>query len=118
MRVASRHFTPRAHKRPLSLLQQLAVADDLTQEAHCLHILRQLRQDIHAQFKPGQAMCLKHIIQDQHDVVCVLPTGGGKSALWQIMCKVGELHHEVNVIISPTRAVAKQIKKAICTNED
>ena len=66
-------------------------------EGLALRGLRQLFNDPKAEFKSVQQRdMVTHILSSSKDVIGVLPTGGGKSAVWQIVAK---LRPDVGAII-------------------
>lgn len=57
-------------------------------------------------FKPKQVLCMEYLLKG-HDVVAVLPTGFGKSLIFQYLCDVLPLKCTKNIIIviSPLNAI-------------
>lgn len=54
--------------------------------------------------KPGQIQCINQVLSNSNDVICVLPTGYGKSLIFEILQKITNssiiLINPLNSIIS------------------
>lgn len=59
-------------------------------------------------FKPTQKLAMEAILQRQEDVVVTLPTGEGKSVLFQVpgLCR-GLRHRRLTLVLSPLRALMR-----------
>lgn len=63
----------------------------------------------YAQMRPGQEEVLQHVLAG-HDILCVMPTGAGKSAIYQLAAL---LIDGPTVIVSPLIALQKDQREAI-----
>jgi superfamily II DNA helicase RecQ len=63
--------------------------------------------------RPGQQAVIRSVL-DGHDTVAVMPTGSGKSAIYQI---AGTLVHGVTVVVSPLIALQRDQAASIAEQE-
>jgi superfamily II DNA helicase RecQ len=78
-----------------------------------LSLLRLILNDSRASFRPMQLQSLKLIMEGYHDVCVNIPTGGGKSLLWELPCLFNRLigNGDITIIVAPLRILYHQIAK-------
>jgi len=65
---------------------------------------RILRDFGHTQYHPFQRDCIKALIEDHRDLLAVLPTGSGKSLIYQ---GVAKYNGDLMIVVSPLKALMK-----------
>ena len=73
------------------------------------------RLSIHFKLKPEQQQVISFVVEEKKDCICVLPTGFGKSVIFQLLPFVFDEFYETNsscvLVVSPLNAI---IEDQVC----